>query len=242
MRMIRIVATLLAGLVVSGLALAQGLVPRASIVSFGLWDEQKVFQLESARGASILARDLQAGARVIARANTPGHPAATPAALQQALLGAARHLNPEKDVLVLVLTSHGSPEGIAVKTGRRTGTLAPAQVKAMLAATGVQHKVLIVSACYSGVFADALADAKTLVITAADSSHPSFGCTSTAVWTYFGQAFFSEALRQTRSLPQAFEIARASVARRERADGFDSSNPQMRGGEDVLPLLDAIAK
>ena len=227
----------------AGPASAQGgLLPRASIISFGLWDDQRVFQLEAFHGAAVVARDLGAGRRVTVRANTPGHPAASPRALGQALLAASRKMNAERDLMVLILTSHGAPRGIGVKMGKNTFLLPPAVLKDALVKTGIRHKVIIVSACYSGLFADELADADTLVITAADAGHPSFGCTNTARWTWFGQAFFGEALMQTRSLPQAFGIASASIARRELAEKFDPSNPQLRGGEHVLPLLDALTR
>ena len=176
------------------------------------------------------------------RANTPGHYAASPEALGQALLVAARKMDADRDVLVLMLTSHGAPGGIGVKMGRSALLIPPAVLKSALDRTGIRHKVIIVSACYSGVFADVLADADTLVITAADAGHPSFGCTNTARWTWFGQAFFAEALMRTRSLPQAFEIAKASIAKRELLEKFDPSNPQFRGGEHVLPLLDALTR
>jgi Peptidase C13 family len=46
----------------------------------------------------------------------------------------------------------------------------------MLARTGVRHRVVVISACYSGVFIPRLANPDMLVITAADADHPSFGC------------------------------------------------------------------
>jgi len=56
-----------------------------------------------------------------------------------------------------------------------------------------------------------LANPDTLVITAADADHPSFGCRDKAKWTYFGDAFFNVALRQAKSLKDAFVVARALV-------------------------------
>jgi hypothetical protein len=70
----------------------------------------------------------------------------------------------------------------------------------MLDRTGVRHKVVIISACYSGVFIPRLAEADTLVITAADANHSSFECRDKAKWTYFGDAFFNVALRRAQSL------------------------------------------
>ena len=87
------------------------------------------------------------------------------------------------------LTSHGSPAGLAVKAGLLTQTLTPSNLADMLARTGVRYKVVVISACYSGVFIPRLANPDTLVITAADAGHPSFGCRDKAKWTYFGNAF-----------------------------------------------------
>lgn len=230
-------ATALFWLCAAPVAAQQAPPPRVSIVSFGLWDAQKVFQLEATRGAAILARDLAAGARVTVRANNPQSADATAATLRDALLATARAMDAQRDILVLVLTSHGSPDGIAVKTGAKVRLISPQRLGELLAATGIKRKVVIVSSCYSGIFADALADAQTLVITAADATHPSFGCTATATWTYFGEAFFGHALRQTHSLGKAFALAREEIGKRERAQGFDPSNPQMKGGEAVLQSL-----
>jgi hypothetical protein len=101
----------------------------------------------------------------------------------------------------------------------------------------VRHKVVVISACYSGVFIPRLADADTLVITAADAAHSSFGCQDKAKWSYFGDAFFNVALRQAKTLKDAFFVARGLVSKREQRQGFIPSNPQMAGGANVEPLL-----
>jgi hypothetical protein len=105
----------------------------------------------------------------------------------------------------------------------------------MLARTGMRYKVVVISACYSGAFIPRLANPDTLVITAADADHPSFGCRDKAKWTYFGNAFFNVALRQAKSLKDA--LARSLVKKREVHERFEPSNPLMAGGESVRPLL-----
>ena len=107
----------------------------------------------------------------------------------------------------------------------------------MLSRTGVRNKVVIISACYAGIFIPRIADANTLVITAADADHPSFGCEDKAKWTYFGHAFFNSALRRANNLKDAFHMARSLVLRRELREGFKPSHPQMAGGRKVEPLL-----
>ena len=87
-----------------------------------------------------------------------------------------------------------------------------------------------------------LANAETMVITAADADHPSFGCRDGAKWTYFGDAFFNIALRGTPNLKDAFALARTLVRKRELRNGFAPSNPQMAGGEDLEHLLRRASK
>jgi hypothetical protein len=138
---------------------------------------------------------------------------------------------------VLVLTSHGSPDGVALAAGREQRLVRPQDVQLLFEETGARYRVLIVSACYSGIFARALADERTLVITAAAADKPSFGCRDGAAWTYFGDAFFNRALRGEKALDSAFAKAKDLVAAREKREGFDPSNPQLAGGAQVLARL-----
>ena len=197
-----------------------------------------MFASEAAGAARIIARQFGPVDKVVVRANTKRSGAATEDNLRATLASLGAKMDPERDLLFLVLTSHGDPEGVGVQTPPgQTSLITPIELRTMLRESGARLSVVIVSACYSGVFADALAEPDTLVITAADDNHPSFGCRDGAKWTSFGEAFFGEALAKTKSLPAAFALARDLVAERERAEGFDPSNPQMAGGRRVLELL-----
>jgi hypothetical protein len=207
------------------------------IVSFGLFGPESVFASEAEKAAEILQARLQPDAPLLVRFNHKRGGNATSATLAAALRSAGHAMDPEKDVLVVFLTSHGSPDGLAVVAGRRSETLSPRSFRSMLNASGARYRVVIISACYSGVFARALADPRTLVITAAAPDRPSFGCADGATWTYFGEAFFNQALRRAGSLDDAFCRAREIVTRRERREGFEPSKPQMAGGSKVLRLL-----
>ena len=107
----------------------------------------------------------------------------------------------------------------------------------MLGRTGIQHRIVIISACYSGVFVGPLASDNTLVITAADFDHSSFGCEDKIKWTYFGDAFFNRALRSTSDLRSAFATARKLISVRERQEGLVPSNPQIAGGKKIDAML-----
>ncbi|MEE1657939.1 C13 family peptidase [Microvirga sp. CF3062] len=207
------------------------------ILSFGLWGPQSVFESEAKGAARILEQQFGAKGRSIVRFNTKRRAGATPETLVAAAEAAGRTLDPAEDVVVLVLTSHGAPEGIGLVAGRDTRLVTPGDVRTLLERTKAQHRVVIISACYSGIFARELADARTLVITAAAADKPSFGCRDGATWTYFGDAFFNKALRSDARLDTAFEKARGLVTQREKREGFDPSNPQIAGGSQVLQRL-----
>src|SRR5262249_42182948 len=174
----------------------------------GLFGDQGVFRREATSAAQIVARRFGSGP-INVQYNTKKGGSATIETLAISLQAAANGMDAENDVLFLILTSHGSPAGLAVKAGRLTQTLTPYKLADMLAWTGVRHKVVVISACYSGVFIPRLANPNTLVITAADGNHQSFGCRDKAKWTYFGDAFFNVALRQAKSLMDTFVVARA---------------------------------
>jgi hypothetical protein len=209
---------------------------KIGVVSFGLFGDQGVFRSEATGAAQVVSLRFEAGP-VDVKYNSRKGGDATIAALARSLQAAAGGLDAEKDVLFLILTSHGSPDGLAVRAGRLDETLTPARLAAMLAKTNVRHKVVVISACYSGVFIPPLANPDVLVITAADENHPSFGCQDKAKWTYFGDAFFNVALRHDAGLKDAFLDARSRVRKRELREHFEPSNPLMAGGANVLPLL-----
>ena len=209
---------------------------KITVVSFGLFGHEGVFRREATNAAQIVAKRF-GGDPVVLKFNSKTGGDATVKTLAATLQAEAKKMNGESDILFLILTSHGSREGLAVTAGRLVETLTPSHLAGMLLQTGVRHKVVVISACYSGVFIPRLADVDTLVITAADANHASFGCEDKAKWTYFGDAFFNVALRRAGSLKDAFVLARSLVEKREVGRGFEPSRPQMAGGGNVEPLL-----
>jgi tetratricopeptide (TPR) repeat protein len=210
--------------------------PQVKVVAFGLFGDQNVFESEAKGAAEIAVSRL--GGSAIVRFNTKSREEATPETLAAALQSAAIGIDAQRDILLVILTSHGSRAGVAVKTPTREGTLSPLDLFTMLDATHVRHRIVIISACFSGVFIPPLADPDTLVITAADANHPSFGCQNGATWTYFGDAFFNMALRRTADLKEAFALASTAVRKRETQSHYEPSNPQMAGGENVERMLE----
>jgi hypothetical protein len=211
--------------------------PKVDVVAFGLWGDQSVFASEAEGAARIVARQYGHGGKVVVRVNTAKRGDATEDNLRATLTSLGATMDPERDILFLILTSHGDDKGVAVATPSEKSFITPIELRDMVRESGARLSVVVVSACYSGIFAQALAEPDTLVITAADADHASFGCRDGAKWTTFGEAFFDEALARTKNLPDAFALARSLIAAREQAEGDDPSNPQMAGGEHVLERL-----
>lgn len=212
--------------------------PRLFVVAFGLFGDQGVFLREATQAAQIVSRRYGA-VNTVVRVNTRTRVEATEAGIVATLETVAKSMDRANDILFVILTSHGSRDGLSIVSRRGDEIMSPKELAAILDHTHVQRKVVVISACYSGVFLPALAKPGTLVITAADADHTSFGCADEAKWTYFGNAFFESALPRTATLEQAFAMARKLVRARELKEGFTPSNPQIAGGSKVGPLLAA---
>jgi hypothetical protein len=130
--------------------------------------------------------------------------------------------------LFLALSSHGMKGAhlSVTNTGMREGTLDAKDLAEMLRESGIRWRVIIVSACFSGSFVKPLADDHTIVITAAAKNRTSFGCSDQRDLTYFGEAFYRDALSHSAHLRDAFEAAREDIQERELAEEFTPSKPQ----------------
>jgi hypothetical protein len=124
---------------------------KVSVLSFGLFGDQGVFRREATGAAQVVAGRFGSGP-INVQYNSRKGGSATIETLAMSLQAAANGMDSENDILFLILTSHGSPGGLAIKAGRLTQTLTPSKLADMLARTGVRHKVVVISACYSGVF------------------------------------------------------------------------------------------
>lgn len=144
-----------------------------------------------------------------------------------------------KDILFLYLTSHGSKEHkFSLDFGpMQFKDLNPKELRKLLDESGIKRRIVVVSACYSGGFIDALKDENSLVITSAAADKTSFGCSNDADFTYFGKAFFDEALRNTDSFIDAFDLAKPMIAAREKKDDFEPSDPRIFVGDKIRPAL-----
>jgi hypothetical protein len=220
--------------------------PELFYIGFAGYGRQNVFLNEVVQVERLLSDRFALGGRGIVLANHPSsalqRPFATVAALQRALAAIARKMNPDEDVLLLFLTSHGAHDHKFEidMWPYRFEPLTPALLGAALDRAGVRHAVIVVSACYSGGFVPPLASPDRLVIAASRADRNSFGCSDGADWTYFGRAYFAEALRETTSFEDAFALAQPRIAERERREGFVASEPQVAAGAAIRARLQAL--
>ena len=208
--------------------------------------KQSVFLRESDYVANMLTtrfRTLGQIRLVNHRDHLADRPMATRENLRRAALTLAERSGPE-DLIFIYLTSHGTNEHELVLDQPRMelADLPADELAAVLAPLKNRDKIIVISSCYSGGFIPALKDERTLIMTASRADRVSFGCSEEANFTYFGDALFARALNQTDDLEQAFKLAKATVAERELADGFEASEPQIWAPKTVLSHWQLLRK
>jgi hypothetical protein len=139
---------------------------------------------------------------------------------------------------LLYFTSHGVPTSMVFG-------VAPPMTPDMMAnlvrtACGARPTVVIVSACYSGIFVNALAAPNRMVLTAASRERTSFGCGADDTYPWFDGCVIETLPTATDFLALAAG-ARACVARKETEHGVSpASEPQLFVGAEMqlrLPTL-----
>jgi hypothetical protein len=222
-------------------------VPEVFFVGLAGYGPQDVFMKEVDAVADLMRQRFGAEGHVVRLVNNPKtvreRPIATRTSLRAALQRVAQRMNGEEDLLVLFLTSHGGEDHKLSLSlwPMRFLDIDPVVLRALLDEAGIRRRVVVVSACYSGGYVQPLEGPDTLVVTAAAKDRTSFGCSNTAQWTYFGQAYFDDALRNTHSFARAFDVARASIEARERKEKIDASLPQVSLGARIAPYLEQLA-
>lgn len=135
----------------------------------------------------------------------------------------------------LYFTSHGNTRGI---TWGNEGQLSPARMGELVDQwCGERPTVVVVSACFSGVFIPELQGPNRMIMTAARRDRSSFGCSEDATHPYFDGCVL-ESLPKSSDFIHLSDLAKACVARRETEEGLrPASEPQTFVGGDLRPLL-----
>lgn len=205
------------------------------VLGFAGDGSEDVFRNEAEYVEKLFSQRFDDAGRVLTLINNPStvqtRPLATLTNLRLSLQALAEKMDPEQDILLLFLTSHGSEDHqlYVDLEPLPLDQITPDELQqALHTQPNLRWKVVILSACYSGGFIDALRDDSTMVITAARADRSSFGCGRDSQITWFGKAFFADALNKTTSLHNAFDLAAADIAQWETDDKVDErSEPQI---------------
>jgi hypothetical protein len=210
----------------------------AYVVAIGL-DSDPIFGREAREAGKVLSRRYNAIGHTIVLAGTDGSgpsdlPNGSPRGLALTLARITELMDRNEDVLVLYTAGHGAPIGLAYHDGDEGfGIISPARMARMFDELGIKNRLLILSACYSGVFVPALANETSALFTAAAADRTSFGCEADRDWTFFGDAMINHALRQPVPLAKASEDARALIEQWEKQGDVTPSQPQISIGSGV---------
>jgi hypothetical protein len=222
----------------AGLAPQRRGVVDAYVLAIGL-DSDAVFGREAREAGKVLSRRFGAAGRTLVLAGGDGRgggavPMGSLHAFGLALARIAELMDSDEDVLVLYSTGHGAPYGVTYHDGDQGyGILTPARLAGLLDELRLRNRLLILSACYSGVFVPALWSDTTALITAAASSRTSFGCAAENDWTFFGDAMINRALRKPQPLASASTEALRLVGEWEAGKSYEPSYPQVSIGSRV---------
>ena len=203
----------------------------------------------------VFAEEIKLAARIVdERFGTSGHqvllindrrdidsyPIATASGLAYALKAIAEKMNPDRDILFLAISSHGAADAsVSVSNGGlQLEQLSDEDLAAALRDSGIKRRIIVISACYAGAFMRPLEDPDTVVIAAAAPDKTSFGCSDDRDLTYFGEAFYRDALPHAKTLQAAFEQAKAAIAARERQENETPSEPQAYFGTEISAVLE----
>lgn len=217
----------------------------AYVVAVAL-DSDPVFGREAREAARVLARRYGAAGHTIVLAGTDGSsesalPMGSPANIAAALARVAELMDRQEDVLVLYTTSHGAPWGIVYNDGDQGfGAISPTRLWTELSTLGIRNRLLLISACFSGVFVPLLASDTTAMVTAASADRTSFGCQADMDWTFFGDAMINHALRKPEPFAQAASEAQALIGGWEGQGRLTPSQPQVSIGAGAGRWLAAL--
>jgi hypothetical protein len=226
--------------------MAENMGPKPAIffVGFAGVSSQRVFAQEIKLAAQVVGNRFDAAERELLlindRRDFDTYPLATLRGLQYALSAVAQKMDPDRDILFLALSSHGSPDPLLAvsNAGLPLAQLSAEDLESALRDSGIKRRIIVISACYAGGFVPPLENPDTIVIAAAAADRTSFGCSDDRDLTYFGEAFYRDALPGATTLEDAFARAKSAIAAREKKEHEIPSDPQAFFGSDLRAVLE----
>lgn len=167
-------------------------------------------------------------------------PLATRTSVREALKALDGLMDPQEDLLLVHIVSHGTRNGELVLDARnlQLNNLTVEDGKQWLNGLKVKHQWIVVSACYSGQWVNALATPQRAVFSSAAQDRTSFGCSDDSERTWFSRALYGEDMSAGIHDPDAwFAAANDRVTAMEADQGIEDdahSLPQKSVGQEFV--------
>lgn len=217
-----------------------GVIDLYAVVVAGDGDED-VFRREADAVRQVLDARLGTKGRSLALINhrSAAKPEATLKSIELVLGAVAQRMDVAEDILFLHLTSHGATNHVLLLNhpAAELYGVSPKYLRELLDRSGIRHRVLVISGCYTGGFIPPLATVDTMILTAANAERQSYGCGNDSEITEYSRALYLKALQRTRSLREAAGIAVQLIHEDERASKTPHSYPQIRSGSAIEERL-----
>ena len=217
--------------------------PNLYLLTFAGDGGEDVFRNEAEYAAQLFTTRFGPTAHSLVLENNPAtlttHPLASWSNLEAALDGLHQVMQPDQDILLLYVTSHGSEDHTLLvdMDPLPLDQIGAPDLAGILSTHRFKWKVLVINACYSGGFVPSLRGPGTMILTAARSDRSSFGCGSESDITYFGHAWLEDALNHTDNFADAFKRASGEIATWEKQDKLTPSEPQIDVGSGIEQQL-----
>ena len=193
-------------------------------------DSLPVWENATARMAALL------GDRATIRRFSDLNRAAEPAQ-PRAVMAAIAGLRPAAgEGCLIYMTMHGAPEqGLVFAPAQ--AVIAPALLdRALTQGCGEAPTVAILSGCFTGIYADALARPNRIIMMAARRDRPSFGCGAGEVFTVYDECLL-KAFERGGAWVEVSRATTACVSLREQQMRVRPSEPPTVVGDRVTALL-----
>ncbi len=219
--------------------------PNLYLVTFAGDGGEDVFRNEAEYAGQLFAGRFGATAHTLVLENNPDtlatHPLASWSNLEDALDGVVKVMQPDQDILLLYVTSHGDQDHnlLVDMDPLPLDQIGAPDLAGILAKRPFKWKVLVINSCYSGGFVPPLHVA-TLAPWYSPPPAPtaaSFGCGSDSDATYFGKAWLVDALNRTPDFIAAFKQASGEIKQWEQQDKLTASEPQIDTGNGITEQL-----
>jgi len=219
--------------------------PNLYLIAFAGDGDQNVFRNEAEFVERQFTQRFDSAGHVITLINNPGTLTSTPIAslsnLQAAVDAVAARMDQEQDILFLFMTTHGSREHelLVSLDPLPLDQIGPEDISGLFADSHIKHRVIVISACYSGGFIDALRNDATLLVTAARADRASFGCGTDSDITDFGRAFFVDGMNHNDTFDAAYKEAAGLIDGWETRNDEEHSYPQFISTPKIAAQLKA---